>query len=319
MTILHKSLSAPRSPFPAAPRLSNRVVLDDRFCQSPRAIVAMMGLIFCMALVPSRSDAQANASSSPVGSFASSWSTQAGGARMRLISLPLSSGSKPRYEAAVEIKLPANAITYWREPGEAGVPPRSSFQGSENVAHANFLFPEPHRLNDDGIEAFGYRGGVTFPIRVTPVDASKPTRLSLTLDYAVCDRICVPVKGHAELLLPKFGMNPDGAVILASEAKVPQALPASTMGKEIEITREARQAKPQWRLIWRGDEPTTDLFAEGPEGWAFATRKTGENSYSIAAIEMPATAPATVSVKLTLTGPRPHEVVVPLALSPRSQ
>ncbi|TAL78390.1 MAG: hypothetical protein EPN75_10855 [Beijerinckiaceae bacterium] len=319
MTILCKSLSAAKSRFPAMPRLANRVVPEGRFCQSPRAIVAMIGLIFCVALVPSRSDAQANASSSPAGSFASSWSTQAGGAQMRLISLPLSSGSKPVYDAAVEVKLPANAITYWREPGEAGVPPRFSFQGSENVAHANFLFPQPHRLSDDGIEAFGYRGGVTFPIRVIPVDASKPTRLALTLDYAVCDRICVPVKGHAELLLPRFGMSPDGAAILASEARVPKLLPAPAQAKKIEITREAGQAKPHWRFVWRGGEPTTDLFAEGPEGWAFATRKTGDNSYSIAAIEMPTAAPATVPVKLTVTGPEPYEFVVPLALAPRSQ
>lgn len=319
MTILRKSLSAARSPFSVALRLLDMVVPDGRFCQPLRAIVAMIALIFCMALVPSRSYAQANASSSPAGSFASSWSTQAGGARMRLISLPLSSGSKPRYDAAVEIKLPANAITYWREPGEAGVPPRFSFQGSENVAHADFLFPQPHRLSDDGIEAFGYRGGVTFPIRVTPAEASKPTRLSLTLDYAVCDRICVPVKGHAELLLPKFGLSPDRAAILASEARVPKVLPASALGKEIEITREAGQAKPQWRLIWRGHEATTDLFAEGPEGWAFATRKTGDNNYSIAAVETPATVSATVQVKLTLTGSKPHEIVVPLALAPRSQ
>lgn len=319
MTILRKSLSAARSPFSAVLRPSDMVVPDGRFCQSRRAIAAAIGLIFCMALAPSRSDAQANASSSPTGSFASSWSTQAGGARMRLISLPLSSGSKPRYDAAVEIKLPANAITYWREPGEAGVPPRFSFQGSENVAHADFLFPQPHRLSDDGIEAFGYRGGVTFPIHVTPVDASKPTRLSLTLDYAVCDRICVPVKGHAELLLPKFGLSPDSATILASEAKVPKVLPASALGKEIEISQEGGQTKPQWHLMWRGTEPTTDVFAEGPEGWVFATRKTGDNSYSIAAVEMPETVPATVSVKLTVTGPRPYEAVVPLAVAPRSQ
>ena len=72
---------------------------------------------------------------------------------MRLISLPLSTGSEPVYIAAVEIKLTPKAITYWRQPGEAGVPPQFSFQGSENVARAEFLFPTPQRLDEDGAVA----------------------------------------------------------------------------------------------------------------------------------------------------------------------
>jgi DsbC/DsbD-like thiol-disulfide interchange protein len=279
--------------------------------------VAVIGLFFCSAFVPSQADAQANASSSPAASFASSWSIQAAGAaRMRLVSLPLSAGSKPVYQAAVEIRLAPNAITYWRQPGEAGVPPRFSFQGSENVARTDFLFPQPQRLDDDGIEAIGYRGGVIFPVRVTPLDASKPTRLDLTLNYAVCERICLPVKSRAELLLPRHGMSPDGAAIFASESNVPETLPASALTKKIEIRQESGQAKPHWHFLWRGDEPTTDLFAEGPAGWAFTTRKIGENSYSIAAVEMPAKASQTVLVKLTLTGSKPYEMAVPLALAP---
>ncbi|HEY5226762.1 MAG TPA: protein-disulfide reductase DsbD domain-containing protein [Methylovirgula sp.] len=235
---------------------------------------------------------------------------------MRLISLPLSTGSEPVYVAAVEIKLTPNAITYWRQPGEAGVPPQFSFQGSENVARAEFLFPTPQRLDEDGLEAFGYRGGVTFPIRVTPADASKPTRLDLTLDYAVCERICIPVKGHAELLLPKSGVSPASAAILASKTAVPEVLPASALAKKVVIREETGQAKPHWQFIWHGAQPITDLFAEGPDGWVFTTHKTGENTYSIAAIETPATPPATVSVKLTLSGPKAFEFTVPLGIRP---
>jgi DsbC/DsbD-like thiol-disulfide interchange protein len=235
---------------------------------------------------------------------------------MRLISLPLSTRGKPVYVAAAEIKLKPDAITYWRQPGEAGVPPQFSFQGSENVARADFLFPAPQRLDEDGLEAFGYRGGVTFPIRVTPADPSKPARLNLTLDYAVCERICIPVKGHAELLLPKSGISPSSAAILAGEAAVPEALPASALAKNVVIRQETGQPKPHWQFIWHGKQPITDLFAEGPDGWVFTTHKTGGNTYSIAALETPATPPATVSVKLTLSGPEPYEFTVPLGILP---
>lgn len=317
MTILCKSLSCASLPYLARSRLVNMLVSGCRFCHPIRTNAAAIGLFFCLALVSSGSEAQTNSSSdATVGSFASSWSTQAGGsARMRLVSMPLSSRGKPVYDAAVEIKLASSAITYWRQPGEAGVPPQFSFKGSENVARVDFLFPGPHRLDEDGLEAFGYRGGVTFPIRVTPVDASKPARLVLTLDYAVCDRICVPVRGHAELQLPRSGDSPARAVILAGEAAVPETLPSSELAKKVVIRQEAGQAKPQWQFMWRGDQPMTDLFVEGPEGWVFTTHKTGANTYSIAALETPATPAATVFVKLTVTGPKPYEFTVPLGIA----
>src|SRR5260370_31340600 len=62
-------------------------------------------------------------------------------------------------QAGVEIKLAPGAITYWRNPGDSGLLPTISFEGSANLAQARVSFPAPRRLADAG------RGG---PLRHCP-------------------------------------------------------------------------------------------------------------------------------------------------------
>ena len=78
-----------------------------------------------------------------------------------------------RNSAAVQIRLAPNAITYWRDPGDAGVPPTFDFSGSTNVASVEPVFPAPTRIREaDGSQAFGWSGGVTIPLRIHPKDAA---------------------------------------------------------------------------------------------------------------------------------------------------
>src|SRR5580704_14164673 len=82
--------------------------------------------------------------------------------------------------AGFEVALAPGAITYWRDPGDAGVPPTLDFSTSDNVASVEPLFPAPKRIKEaDGSEAFGYESGVVFPLRVKPRDAAKPVTIRL--------------------------------------------------------------------------------------------------------------------------------------------
>ncbi|HEY1886529.1 MAG TPA: protein-disulfide reductase DsbD domain-containing protein, partial [Roseiarcus sp.] len=105
--------------------------------------------------------------------------------------------------AGFEIALAPGAITYWRDPGDAGLPPTLDFSMSDNVASVEPEFPAPKRIKEaDGGEAFGYDGGVVFPLRVKPRDPTKPATLKLNADFAVCEKVCLPAKAHLELKLP---------------------------------------------------------------------------------------------------------------------
>ena len=111
--------------------------------------------------------------------------------------------------AGFEIALAPGAITYWRDPGDSGLPPTLDFSGSENVAGVEALFPAPKRIKEaDGGEAFGYDGAVIFPLRVKPRDPAKPVRLALNADFAVCEKVCLPAKARLSLTLPAAGESP---------------------------------------------------------------------------------------------------------------
>jgi DsbC/DsbD-like thiol-disulfide interchange protein len=172
--------------------------------------------------------------------------------------------------AGVEIKLAHGWKTYWRYPGDSGVPPRFDFSRSSNVKSVAVQWPAPHRFKDAGGQSIGYKERVIFPLRVVPQDASQPVTLRLGLDYGVCEKLCVPVQAKAELaLFAKPSMHEQA--LAAAETQVPVTM-ALGDGKAFAIRAVKRQAgaKPQVTVdVAAPDNAAVDLFAEGPTAdWA---------------------------------------------------
>jgi DsbC/DsbD-like thiol-disulfide interchange protein len=297
-TILRKIRLPSRDPMLAQTRAFGHLLFGSR---------VFLGIMLCLFALSAKSDP-----------FASPWSGLEGDkAQMRLIA---ASAGQNTYKVAAEIKLPPSAITYWRDPGDAGVPPKFSVKGSENVAAAEILFPAPNRIDDQGIEAYGYRGGVTFPIHVAARDAAAPVRLRLTIDYAVCDNICLPVESSAELVLPKAADSPEETKIAAAEARVPHVLAPKDVAEKVTVRHDETATTPTWLFAWKGDLSPTDLFAEAPDGWAFETHRRSDRLFSITAVEQPLSGVAShVPVRLTLTGlNRAYDFMIDLQIPRRS-
>jgi DsbC/DsbD-like thiol-disulfide interchange protein len=210
------------------------------------------------------------------------------------------------YHAGIEIRLDPGALTYWRMPGAAGAPPVFSFEGSTNAAEIVVSYPAPMRIDEDGIEAFGYRNKVTFPLRITPKDLSRPVLLMLNLSYAVCAQICIPARGEASLTLvpgqESKTANQEAAVIAAAEALVPVHLTLQEGNAKVAIARVETASSPSWRVSARSGS-AQDLFVEAPPGWSFDTHKTGQpNEFLIVEAERPSARgsmrpPVTLTVK----------------------
>jgi len=222
------------------------------------------------------------------------------------------------YHTGLEIKLDPGAHTYWRQPGDSGVPPVFSFEGSDNLALANISFPAPKRIREDGGEAFGYLDKVVFPVLITPKDKTRGVTLKVSADYAICQKICLPVKASLELTLPAAADDNAGSDIAKAEALVPRILSPNQIAADISVTREAG-AKPTWLITWKGKEPSSDLFAEAPDGWFFETKTAdAPNQYRLTAEDLPANQVST-EVTLTLTGPQQNfEFKLPLDLAAAS-
>ena len=107
----------------------------------------------------------------------------------------LADRAKDAIRAGVEINLKPDWKTYWRYPGDAGVPPRFDWTGSDNLAAVDLKWPAPQRFVDEsGAKSIGYHGHVVFPLVVRPLDPTRPVKLKLKFDFAVCEKLCVPAK-----------------------------------------------------------------------------------------------------------------------------
>jgi DsbC/DsbD-like thiol-disulfide interchange protein len=204
--------------------------------------------------------------------------------------------------AGFEIALAPGAITYWRDPGDAGLPPTLDFSLSDNVASVEPEFPAPKRIKEaDGGEAFGYDGGVVFPLRVKPRDPTKPATLKLNADFAVCEKVCLPAKAHLELRLPAAGASPHASAIDAALAAIPRRVPPKDLGALEALGVDS------WRLCAaHEDGPPRDLFVEAPEGWWLKTAPAptdgGRDCFTLTIGDKPKDAALPVTLRLTLTG-----------------
>jgi DsbC/DsbD-like thiol-disulfide interchange protein len=114
-------------------------------------------------------------------------------------------------------------------------------------------------------------GDVIFPLRVVPQDPAKPVALALRLDYAICEKLCVPAQAHAELALSSGPASLDSRLV-AAEARVPQKRALGQAG-DLAIASARREPGPLHpRVVLDIVVPAqgaVELFAEGPtDQWA---------------------------------------------------
>src|SRR5918998_4004655 len=112
----------------------------------------------------------------------SAWSPAAQ-SQLRLL---LAAPEAGRIDGGIEIVLDPGWYTYWRNPGEAGVPPVFDFSGSENVADVKVLYPAPERYDDGASVSLIYRDEVVFPLTVIPVTPDAPVTLQVEAKFGVC-------------------------------------------------------------------------------------------------------------------------------------
>lgn len=113
--------------------------------------------------------------------------------------------------AALRLVPPDDWYTYWRNPGDAGLPTSLSWQLPGGMSAGGIAWPIPERIEKTGLVSFGYHGETFLPIRITVSgDVTGPVRLKAKASWLVCKEICIPQEADVALNLP-----------LASEAATP--------------------------------------------------------------------------------------------------
>ncbi|MCL7463826.1 protein-disulfide reductase DsbD domain-containing protein [Phaeovulum sp. NW3] len=123
--------------------------------------------------------------------------------------------------AALRIALDDGWKTYWRAPGDAGIPPQFDFAGSQNVADITVHWPTPEVFDQNGMRSVGYDNELILPLEITPADPAQPIALAAGVDFGICHDVCVPVSVSLQADLAGPGA-PDPA-IRAALTERPQA------------------------------------------------------------------------------------------------
>jgi len=104
--------------------------------------------------------------------------------------------------AALRLELEPGWKTYWRAPGDAGIPPSIDWGGSRNLESAEIIWPAPEQTLTNGLRTIGYGGDVVLPVRLAPARDGAPMSLAVELSIGVCRDVCVPVETRARLDIP---------------------------------------------------------------------------------------------------------------------
>lgn len=235
----------------------------------------------------------------PASASSSGWYDAEGGS-IRL----LTSGAPDRdgiVQGALEIDLKPGWKTYWRDPGDAGVPPSLDVSTSSNVAAADVSFPAPRRFDDGFATWAGYDEPVTLPVAFALADRNAPAKVEAKIFLGICQAICVPLQ--ATLVL-ETASDPDNADDAAVVQAAVDALPAPARpdfgvtvveGGKDEILVEA--AHP-------GDPADVDFFLAGAEGYQFGPPDKrvdgGKVLFSVPIIVRPERQPAAGGLPYTL-------------------
>src|SRR6478672_5184098 len=178
----------------------------------------------------------------------------------------------------IAIQLQPGWKTYWRTPGDSGVPPRFDFSKSDNVEAVTVLWPAPTKF-DDGAGGFslGYKQQVVLPLRIVAKNADKPVTLRADISYAVCDKLCIPVEAKAELAFASVASTEDGNLSDALNA-VPK--PANIGDPNPLTIRDVKRDGKNNVLVdvVAPEAKEVSLFVEGPTpDWALPVPKLVEH------------------------------------------
>ncbi len=230
----------------------------------------------------------------------SGWHDSEGG------SIRLVTSGKPdqsgRIDGVLEIALKPGWKTYWRDPGDSGVPPQLDVSASTNVSRASLSFPAPQR-HDDGYGSWaGYDRSVALPVVFTLASPADPATIDAQVFLGLCEKICIPV--HAALKLDPAA-DPrnaeDVALVDAGFAALPGAPKAAFEARLLPGDPETLVVE----ATAPGHPASIDLFVAGEGGYMFGpplrSEKNGKLTFSVPILDHPTTPPSGEGLHYTLT------------------
>lgn len=114
-------------------------------------------------------------------------------------------------EAALRLKIINKWHTYWKNPGDSGLPTKISWALPAGFSAAAIEWPHPKRLPLGPLMNFGFEGTAMHLVSVQTPAQLKPGQnitLNAKAEWLVCHDVCIPESADLSLSLPVVGSAP---------------------------------------------------------------------------------------------------------------
>jgi DsbC/DsbD-like thiol-disulfide interchange protein len=195
----------------------------------------------------------------------SAWVDNAGG-RMRLVAMAPDEHGKIR--AGLQIEPNAGWITYWREPGNSGIPPQIVIAPGTGVTLDEIGYPIPKHIKDDRLDDIGYDAPVTLPLTLSATSGASEIKAQAFI--GICKDICVPFQADFTVPLSAAGQSQpeEKAILDAADARLPEAPSSEFKVTKHTLSADRKELTLDITLPDIGDT-TPDVVIAGPSGYVF--------------------------------------------------
>jgi DsbC/DsbD-like thiol-disulfide interchange protein len=188
------------------------------------------------------------------------------------------------FQAGLHLRMDPEWHTYWKNPGDSGLPTRLTWKLPEGFQAGPIEWPYPEIFKQGPVTSYGYTGEVLLPVTITPpptLAPGAPVTLSARADWLECRDICLPGRRELSLVLPVRSQAPRpsapwGAAFASARARVPRAAAGwafearETPERIVLVVRPPRGQAEIHRATFFPDRGQVIDHAS-PQGWARAT------------------------------------------------
>lgn len=114
--------------------------------------------------------------------------------------------------AGIRLELEPGWHTYWRAPGDAGIPPIFDMSGSGNFKDAQVIWPRPEVYEQNGLRSIVYKDQIVLPLQVLPRSKGKDIALTAKIEIGICKDICIPQTLKISAVLPATSAKRDSRI-----------------------------------------------------------------------------------------------------------
>lgn len=162
------------------------------------------------------------------------------------------------------LKIVPNWHTYWKFPGDAGLPTEITWKLPDGWKTGDIQWPIPLKLDEPGgIQIYGYHDEVLLLQEITPPASLKDSQVDLAAEasWLVCEKICIPGSAKLNLHLPVATQSTAANEELFSRYRrsIPQAWPDQKVANA-SWQREGNQLRLTVESAALANYPAADFF-----------------------------------------------------------